>query len=299
MRRALQVKRWNVIGESYGTTVAMTLLARHPQSIRSAVLDSLNPPDAAFGMPWSARVTRARNAFFAACESDPGCTAAHPNLTGLYREVLVQLEQDAPLVPLPPGLHVPGNHVRLTPSLFEEITGRRVYYPPAYAGLPPLIVATRNGDLKLVSIALATLLAGAERSGNEGAFTAVECRDRPHWREPAVPDASPLDLALLLPGVCAKWSAPGPEPELPRNTVVPTLILAGQFDPNIRPEQSRQVAHQIGRNAHWVLFAAMGHNVRHFSACAQALVAKLIEKPRKQHDAACARRAAAFAPVRQ
>ncbi len=51
VRRALGVARWNLVGESYGTTVAMTLLARHPDSVRSAVLDSLNPPDAFFAMP--------------------------------------------------------------------------------------------------------------------------------------------------------------------------------------------------------------------------------------------------------
>ena len=73
VRRALGVARWNVVGESYGTTVAMTLLARHPDSIRSAVLDSLNPPDDFFGMPWSMRVAQAREAFLATCRAGADC----------------------------------------------------------------------------------------------------------------------------------------------------------------------------------------------------------------------------------
>jgi len=258
VRRALGVARWNVVGESYGTTVAMTLLVRHPQSIRSAVLDSLNPPDAFFGMPWSARVAAARDALFARCKAEPACAMPYPDLTGLYRQAVARLEQDTPSVPLPPALHVPGDQVRLTPSLFEEVVGRLVYYPPTYAGLPSLIAATRDGDLKPVGSALVTLLAGAKRNGNEGAFAAVECRDRPRWREPAALDASPLDLGLLPPDVCAAWSAPGPEPEVPRDTVIPTLVLAGQFDPNIGPDQSYQVAARIGRNTHWILFAGIG-----------------------------------------
>ena len=32
-------------GESYETTVAMTLMALHPDAIRSVVLDSVYPPD--------------------------------------------------------------------------------------------------------------------------------------------------------------------------------------------------------------------------------------------------------------
>jgi len=298
VRRALGVTRWNVVGESYGTTVAMTLLARHPQSIRSAVLDSLNPPDAFFGMPWSARVAEARGALLARCEAEPACATATPGLTSLYREAMARLEQEAFLVPVPPVLHIPADHVRLTPSLFEEVVGRLVYYPPTYAGLPHLIAATHDGDLKPVGSALVTLLTGARRNGNEGAFVAVECRDRPRWREPAAPDVSPLDLGLLPPGVCAAWSAPGPEPEVPRDTAVPTLILAGQFDPNIRPEQSRQVADRMGRNARWFLFAGIGHSVRHFSSCAQELVAAFIEQPDLKQDTACAGEGETFVSAR-
>jgi pimeloyl-ACP methyl ester carboxylesterase len=288
VRRALGVARWNVIGESYGTTVAMTLLARHPQTIRSAVLDSLNPPDAYFPMPWSARVARARDAFFAACGVNPACAATYPDLARLYREAVARLEQDAPLVSLSPALRVPGDHVRLTPSLFEEVVGRLVYYPTYYAGLPDLIAATRRGDLKPIGIALDTLLGGAVDTGNEGAFVAVECRDRPRWREPASPAASALDLALLAPGICPAWSALGAAPEVPQDTAVPTLVLAGQFDPNIRPEESRRVADLIGHNAHWIVFAGIGHSARHFSPCAQRLVATFIAKPGSDQDTACA-----------
>ncbi len=184
VRRALGVARWNVVGESYGTTVAMTLLARHPDSVRSAVLDSLNPPDAFFAMPWSRRVAQARDAFLAVCEADPRCRAATPDLPGSYRQAVAQLGHEAPPVALPPALHVPGNRVRLTASLFEEVVGRLVYYPPARDGLPGLITATRDGDLRPAGAALATLLAGVERQGHEGPFVAVECRDRPRWREP-------------------------------------------------------------------------------------------------------------------
>ena len=139
-----------------------------------------------------------------------------------------------------------------------------------------------------VGTALAALLAEAKRNGNEGAFTAVECRDRPRWREPAAPDVNPLDLALLPPGVCGTWSALGPEPEVPRDTGVPILILAGRFDPNLTPEQSRHVAETIGPHARWVEFAGIGHNVRHFSPCAQGLVAAFIEEPERKTDIACA-----------
>ena len=294
VRRALGVTSWNVIGESYGTTVAMTLLAHHPASVRSAVLDSLNPPDAFFGMPWSQRVAHARDAFLAACNDDRRCKATTPDLPDIFRRAVARLGRDAPSVPLPSSLQVPGDRVRLTPSLFEEIVGRLVYYPPSFAGLPHLIAATGAGDFGPAGAALATLLGQVERNGHEGPFIAVECRDRPRWRDPVGPDASPLDIGLIAPGVCAAWSAPGPEPEVPRNTPVPTLILAGQFDPNITPEQSRRVGDWLGPAARWVLFAGLGHSVRHFSPCAQTIVAAFVDDPHRALDVTCAPRGDAF-----
>ena len=73
VRQALGITEWNVFGVSYGTTVAMTLMARYPETIRSAVLNSVYPPDPdptvdarsvspMHAMPSSRRVTRTRRA---------------------------------------------------------------------------------------------------------------------------------------------------------------------------------------------------------------------------------------------
>ena len=129
---------------------------------------------------------------------------------------------------------------------------------------------------------------GPKRTGNEGAFVAVECRDRPRWREPVADEASPLDLALLPPGTCADWSALGSSPEVPRDTRVPTLVLQGEFDPNIRPDDSQSVVDRMGRNARRLDFAGIGHSVRHHSACAATLVAAFIGSPHQALDAVCA-----------
>jgi pimeloyl-ACP methyl ester carboxylesterase len=168
------------------------------------------------------------------------------------------------------------------------MVGRLVYYPPFYPGLPHLIGAVRSGDMSPVEAALTTLLAEAKRTGNEGAFVAVECRDRPRWRETATAGSSPLDLALLPPGVCPDWSAAGPEPEVPHGTSVPTLILQGQFDPNIQPEQSRRVADHIGSQARMIEFAGIGHSVRHYSPCAAGVVTAFIAAPDQELHTTCA-----------
>jgi pimeloyl-ACP methyl ester carboxylesterase len=137
IRQALGIARWNVVGESYGTTVAMTLMAHHPKPIRTAVLDSLYPPDP-LPPSWT-RAAEARAAFFALCEHDPECAAAYPDLDGVYRQTLDQLGRAPLAVAVPPRLGQPDNRAPLTASMFEVVTDNLLYVPSAYSGLPRLI----------------------------------------------------------------------------------------------------------------------------------------------------------------
>jgi pimeloyl-ACP methyl ester carboxylesterase len=74
VRRALGLERWNIYGESYGITVAITLMALYPGTVRSAVPDSLYPPDP---VPLrSSTVSEARDAFFAHCAQDEACSTS-------------------------------------------------------------------------------------------------------------------------------------------------------------------------------------------------------------------------------
>src|SRR5215831_15644947 len=102
VRQALRVERWNVYGESYGTTVAMTLVALHPNAVRAAVLDSIYPPDP---VPLSSTtVSDARDAFFAYCARDKVCSTSFPDLAETYRDVLVRLDQNPMFVTAPPQM---------------------------------------------------------------------------------------------------------------------------------------------------------------------------------------------------
>jgi pimeloyl-ACP methyl ester carboxylesterase len=98
-----------------------------------------------------------------------------------------------------------------------------------------------------------------------------------------------LDRTQLY-GVCERWSEVGPAPVVPIGARVPTLILAGQFDPVARPSLSRHLAELIGPNAHWVEFPLVGHNVRHFSPCGARIAADFIGNPGQAPDTSCADR---------
>lgn len=285
VRQGLGIERWNVVGVSYGTTVAMTLMARHPGTIRSAVLDSVNPPDALMPL-WSSRVIEARTAFFSMCERTVACAAAFPDLGGLYRQAVDRLGRTPLTVLVPPWMGWPDNQAALTASLFEVVVAHLLYYPNNYPGLPRLIAAVHDGDAHDFGDGLAEVLQGGTAT-NFAANAAVDCRERPHYRERLPAGAETLER-LSLYGVCGEWSGLGPLPSVPAGTDVPTLVLAGQFDPNAPPALSRHVADLIGDNARWIAFPLIGHNVVHFSRCGMGIVADFIERPMQAPDASCA-----------
>jgi pimeloyl-ACP methyl ester carboxylesterase len=291
VRQALRVERWNVYGESYGTTVAMTLAALYPDAVRSVVLDSIYPPDP---LPlWSATVNDARDAFFANCARDEACSASFPDLAGTYREALARLERNPLVVTVPPQMRQAGDRVTITASLFEAVVSNLLYYSTGYPTLPRIIQSAHDGDPQGLGTVLASQLAAAATQ-NRALHAAVECRDRSQFRKQLPAGADALDRRRLY-GVCDRWSDLGLPPLVPAGTSVPTLVLAGQFDPVARPALSRRVAEMIGNSARWVEFPRVGHNVRQFSPCGAKIAADFIDHPAQAPDTSCADR---IAPIR-
>jgi pimeloyl-ACP methyl ester carboxylesterase len=290
VRQALRVARWNVYGESYGTAVAMTLVALHPSSVRTVVLDSIYSADP---MPLrSTIVSDAREAFFAHCARDELCSTSFPDLAETYRDTLIRLDQNPLTVMLPPQLRQAEDRMTITKSLFEVGVSNLLYDPNAYPALPGMIQSVHDGDAQGLAQELGTVLASqlaAAETVNRATHAAVECRDRPHFRGSLPVGASVLDRAQLY-GVCDSWSEGGPPPLVPVGTRVPILVLAGQFDPVTRPASSRSVAELIGGSARFVEFPLIGHNVRHFSACGARIAADFIDHPTQTLDTSCADR---------
>jgi len=289
VRRALGVKQWDAFGVSYGTTVAMTLMARYPDTIRSAVLDSVDPPDPFLPLE-STNFADDRAAFFAACDKNTACVAAYPHLGEMYQETLRHLVHSPAALNLPPGLHDTFPDPRLSAPLFEFVIDQLIYYAHFYPGLPRLIAWVHHGDTTLFARALAALLTEAsnpETGTNFSANVAVQCRDRPRFRQKLPDNANVLDRATLY-DVCRDWEKLGPPPVIPVGTRVPTLVLAGQFDPFARPVVSRHVADLIGARSRWVEFLLVGHSVRAASPCASRIVAEFVDDPTRALDTSCA-----------
>ena len=91
LRTALGINRWNLWGGSYGTEVALEMLRRHPEGVRSAVIDSVVPTDEPADASEHLKVAeRALAKLFTGCASDPKCSAAYPTLKDDFNALVAE-----------------------------------------------------------------------------------------------------------------------------------------------------------------------------------------------------------------
>ena len=284
VRQALSIERWNVYALSYGTAVALTMLAQQPAHLRAVVLDSVFPPDP---LPVTLQQSfgHALELLFAACRTQPACAASHPDLVGAYRDAVRTLDATALQIPMPAGLGITAFNLR--GELFRLIVNRALYSRQAMSLLPAFIDAARDRD----PAALQGLVAATVRgylSMSIGDMAAVECRDRPSWQVAAQSDGVDPPVSAFVAGSCMDWSPLGPPPLIARSAQVPTLILAGRVDPITPPLFARQVAAEMGRAARVVEFEHVGHGAQQASTCGERIVSAFIKAPTSTLDASCA-----------
>lgn len=291
VRQALGIGCWNIYALSYGTAVAMTMMALHPDHLRAVVLDSVFPPEP-LPLTLPQTFSRALDMLFAACRSDAACAAAHPGLATAFSDAVRGLDAEPLPIPMPPGLGM--ETLNLRAQVFRLVVNRALYSRQAMATLPSFIEAARDRK----PMAMQRLIGDVARGYlmmSQGDMAAVECRDRASWQQ-AAPSDDPGDapVSAFVAGMCKGWSSPGPPPLIAKDTEVPSLLLAGTIDPITPPAFVRIAAAELGAKARVVEFAHVGHGAQQSSACGEALVTAFIRDPSNQVDPTCAAR---IAPV--
>ena len=92
LRLALGYKEWNIVGDSYGTRLALRIMRDYPEGVRSVVFDSVYPPQASMNTETAANAERALKLLFERCASDDACNTAYPNLESVFNDAVVQLD---------------------------------------------------------------------------------------------------------------------------------------------------------------------------------------------------------------
>ena len=96
LRMALGYDRWNLLGVSYGTRLAQTVLRTHPEGVRSVILDSVYPTASDSLAELPDQMQAAFDHFFAACRADPACDGRYPNLEARFAALVDRLRRASP-----------------------------------------------------------------------------------------------------------------------------------------------------------------------------------------------------------
>lgn len=297
IRSLLAYDEMNVVGISYGTRLAQTYMRMYPDSVRSVTLDSVFPNGVDLWTNFTPSAERAYEQLFAGCAASPDCAATYPDFEERYFELLDQLDEEPAEVELQ-------NLILGTtsPGVFDgdDVMGlvfSAMYDRGRFATIPQMVEDGLNGNFETIelfgSIALTNL-----NYFSQGMQLSVECNEELVFESFAEYEANlqtelPYSrLADMEDGqsifeLCEEWPA-GAAPEVESQTVssdIPTLVLAGQYDP-ITPPSGVDVVREGLPNSYAVLFPNEGHGLVP-TDCGAAVVNGFIADPTSEPDASC------------
>ncbi|HNT74184.1 MAG TPA: alpha/beta hydrolase [Anaerolineae bacterium] len=278
MRIALGYDQINLYGASYGTRLAQAYLRRHPDRVRTLVLDAVVSPD--FTIYASAGVdgAAALDKMFARCQADSACQSAFPDLQAEFTALLTRLEENPVEVSLANPITGEPLHFEMTRARFTRMVFALLYAPEVTALLPlSLHAAYADGNFA----PLVTQATASDAGLYQGLLYAVVCtEDAPYVAPEEIAQSADTyfgDMSESLREVCATWPR-GDVPAdhtAPVTSNVPTLLLSGEADPITPPRYAEQVAQTLPNSEH-LIAPGMGHgNI--IRGCIPHLVSDLVK----------------------
>ncbi len=311
LREALGLEQWNLYGVSYGTRLALASMATDPTGIRSVVLDSTYPLTVDLYDTLPSNGLRSFRAVFDACAADAECDATYPDLENRFYETIDRLNAEPQQIK---GTH-PVNGTNLTYLIngdaFVSVLYQSLYLPEVIPDVPQAIDAAANGNAQAIwDLLIAPVFPDPDAveqyqeealdlgresfppAITDGMHLSVQCTEEVPFTDIAEVEADARSLpdevvpglvgsVVSMQGQCGIWAVPqrdAAELDPLINADIPTLILAGSFDPITPPEWGRLVADRLN-NETYLEIAGIGHAVIGGGECAATLIGTFIADP--------------------
>lgn len=233
LRKALEIKKINLIGSSYGSHYALAILKLHEKSIDRVVIAGIEGLDHTLKLPSS--YDRHLDDLNALVQLDPILSTKIPNLKKMLGMVIQRLESEPKKVIIVDKKS--GENIEVVIGKFEvqlliaSLSGRR-----SLGIIPAMIYNMHQGNF----IDFATMISGLKRKGlslsamvvmMDGASGASKERLELILKESK---KSPLGSVMNFPfpEVSNAWSVPdlGDEYRAPVKSMRPVLIISGTMD---------------------------------------------------------------------
>lgn len=293
LRQQLGYESWNLLGISYGTTLALAAMRDTPKGIRSVIIDSVWPPNAPLADD-NERLMRSLNLVFEQCEASADCKAAFPTLQQDLFSMLDHFEKNPVTLELGDPERFPEGRMVVTGDLMIDGIFQGLYDPDFIEIFPILVreVGQRNTSV------LAALADGLvkEPGYSSGLQYAVNCYE---WIPRITPEMILADQsrypqlktwgsfanshaicnALHQQSADESW-------QLPVYSGIPTLVAAGEFDPITPPSYAKLAASTLS-NSTYIEIPAAGHAAIPYSDCGESIMAGFLNDPAQAPDTSC------------
>jgi pimeloyl-ACP methyl ester carboxylesterase len=268
LRVALGYRTWNLFGASYGTRLALITMRNFPRGIRSVVLDSSYPPQLT---GFAGTALRAINLLTDGCSNDAQCNAAYPKLRTVLYNLIRTLNDDPVTVTAKHPVTGQEFDLLINGNSVIEAVYYALYSTRTIPNLPRIIFEASKGDYGELTQLVMGATVFSEEFGSKGAAYSVGCSDR-----------------IYSPVLCEDWSLTpsGPEANQPVSSSIPTLILAGEYDP-VTPPAFGQIAAKTLRISYFFKFPGMGHGVSFAGNCPRSIMMAFFKAPARKPDSAC------------
>ena len=248
LRQALGYEQLNLWGVSYGTRLAQEVMRTYPDGVRSVAIDAVMPPDLQL-VDFVDAADRAFAQLFEGCRLDAACNIAFPDLDAVFEQTVADLDTDAPTLEVVNPVSGEATEVRLTGALFSTLLYQALYDTGTIPFLPGVIYATNAGDYAAVADAVPGIFAldqiqdfgmglSVRYNQDRVQLPTVDEYDEATAAYPHL--AGLIDLHVVfrpLTMICQDWEAGVADPTSwePVISDIPTLVMTGEYDPNLAP----------------------------------------------------------------
>lgn len=299
LRRALGYDQVNLWGVSYGTRLALGVLRDYPEGLRSVILDSAYPPDVDLYLDAPENADRAFNLLFDACADDPICNQNYPDLQEIFFETVDLLEARPYNTTIVNPLTGESFDALIDGETLIGLIFQLLYETELLKNLPMYIYQSNQGDFDMLSRIFGLLLVEiplisrgmnlSVQCNEEMAFSSLEefrivLADHPKL----APLYSLSTLGEMGFQICREWNSGRANPieNEPVYSQIPTLIMAGEFDPITPPAWGLQVKQTL-ENSYYYEFPGVGHGASSVEGCPRQIALDYIQDPLQAPDDTC------------
>ena len=297
--QALGYDQVNLWGGSYGTRLALEVMRRYPEDLRSVVLDAVYPPDVDLYVEAPANFQRSLTRLFESCGSNPVCNEAYPDLKTVFYDTVAHLNTEPVLREITNPYTGENYDALISGDTLLALTFQLLYDSKVRYFIPRIIYDVSQGDFNYLDLAFGSILARSSIS-SRGMMLSVQCREESPFSSREDFQAE-IELHPHLAGMyegsilgdliypaCDVWSVGQAETSAnqPVETEIPTLILSGEFDPITPPAWGFRAAKTL-ENTFAYEFPGIGHGASVADKCPLNMLIAFLQNPIQEPEASC------------